>query len=141
MIKKFFVSFLLLVTVASYACTQEKIATTLASILTGGTGKWKVSFAKFGNEEAPNNMYNRFLIEFKNGGTYIATNPDGSIFPSLLPNGVWKEETGNKILFDGSISVREISQQRTANKIVLEWEVSIHGKVTTTYRIELVKAN
>lgn len=139
--KKFFLSFLLLAAVTFYACTPEKAVVTLTSILTDGSGKWKVSYAKFGSEEAPNNMYDRFLIEFKNGGAYLTSNPDGSIFPSLLPNGVWKEESGNKILFDSNISVREISQQRTANKIVLEWEVNIPGKVTTTYRIELVKAN
>jgi hypothetical protein len=134
------VSILLLLAVALHACTTEQVTTTLASLLAAGSGKWKVSFAKFGDEDAPRSMYDRFLIEFKNSGAYITTNPDGSIFPASLPTGSWKEENG-KLIFDGQVTVRELSQQRTPNKLVLEWEVTIPGKVTTTYRIELVKAN
>lgn len=126
--------------ITAQACTPEKVATTLASILTQGSGKWKVTFAKFGDEEPPRGMYDRFLIEFRGGDVYVTTNPDGAISPATLPRGTWKESNG-KITFDGTVVVREITQQRTSNKIVLEWEVSIPGKVTTTYRIELMKAN
>ncbi|TAH20720.1 MAG: hypothetical protein EAZ08_04870 [Cytophagales bacterium] len=121
------------------ACTTEKTSVTLTSILTANGGKWKVSYAKFGTEEAPSGMYDRFLVEFKSGTAYLTTNPDGAIFPALLPSGVWKEGSAGTLIFDGSVNVREITQSRTANKIVLEWEVSIPNKVTTTYRIELIK--
>ncbi|SFF16483.1 hypothetical protein [Thermoflexibacter ruber] len=134
------IPFLLFLIITAQACTPEKVATTLASILTQGSGKWKVTFAKFGDEEPPRGMYDRFLIEFRGGDVYVTTNPDGAISPATLPRGTWKESNG-KITFDGTVVVREITQQRTSNKIVLEWEVSIPGKVTTTYRIELMKAN
>lgn len=134
------IPFLLFLIITAQACTPEKVATTLASILTQGSGKWKVAFAKFGDEEPPRGMYDRFLIEFKAGDVYVTTNPDGAISPATLPQGTWKENNG-KITFDNKVTVREIAQQRTSNKIVLEWEVSIPGKVTTTYRIELMKAN
>jgi hypothetical protein len=140
MIKKF-LPFFLLIALLFHACTTENVATTLASILTSGSGKWKVAYAKFGDEEAPAGMYDQFLVEFKNGGIYVATNPKGAIFPTTLPTGTWKEEGSNRILFDNTVIVREITQQRTPNKIILEWEVSIPNKVTTTYRIELIKAN
>ncbi len=134
------IPFILFLIITAQACTPEKVATTLASILTQGNGKWKVTFAKFGDEEPPRGMYDRFLIEFKSGDVYVTTNPDGAISPATLPRGTWKESNG-KITFDEKVIVREIAQQRTPNKIVLEWEVSIPGKVTTTYRIELTKAN
>jgi hypothetical protein len=133
--------FILSLCFCAFACTNEKETITLTSILTANGGKWKVSFAKFGTEEAPNGMYDSFVIEFKNGGAYITTNPNGAISPALLPNGAWKEGgSPNTIVFDANVNVREITQVRTANKITFEWEVSIPGKVTTTYRIELVKA-
>lgn len=138
---KKFLPFFLLITLLFHACTPERVVTTLASILTNGNGKWKVAYAKFGDEEAPAGMYDQFLVEFKNGGIYVTTNPKGSIFPTILPTGTWKEESTNLILFDNKVVVREITQQRTPNKIVLEWEVSIPNKVTTTYRVELIKTN
>lgn len=137
--KKRFLLFTLMLALGVAACTTEKTSVTLTSILTANGGKWKVSYAKFGTEEAPSGMYDRFLVEFKSGTAYLTTNPDGAIFPALLPSGVWKEGSAGTLIFDGSVNVREITQSRTANKIVLEWEVSIPNKVTTTYRIELIK--
>ncbi len=134
--------FILCLCFCAFTCTTEKATVTITSILTANGGKWKVSYAKFGTEEAPQGMYDRFMIEFKNGGAYVTTNPDGAISPAMLLAGLWKEgNNANTIVFDASVNVREITQSRTANKIVLEWEVSIPGKVTTTYRIELIKAN
>ncbi len=139
--KKRLLLFAMLLILSVVACTTEKATITISSILTANGGKWKVSFAKFGTEEAPNGMYDSFMIEFKNGGVYVTTNPNGAISPALLPNGAWKEGgSPNTIVFDANVNVREITQVRTANKITFEWEVSIPGKVTTTYRIELVKA-
>ncbi len=137
---KRFLLILWLAVLALSACTNENSIVTLGSLLSVNGGKWKVSFAKFGDEEAARGMYDRFLIEFKSNGAYLTTNPDGAISPALLPAGAWKEENG-KLLFDGQITVRELSQQRTANKLILEWDVTIPGKVTTTYRIELIKSN
>ncbi len=132
--------FILSLCFCAFSCTTEKTSISLTSILTANGGKWKVSYAKFGTEEAPNGMYDNFVIEFKNGGAYVTTNPNGAISPALLPTGAWKEGSGaNTLVFDAGVNVREITQSRTANKIVLEWEVSIPNKVTTTYRIELIK--
>ncbi len=140
--KKRFLFFALLLALGIAACSTEKTTISLSTLLTANGGKWKVSYAKFGTEEALSGMYDRFVIEFKNGGAYATTNPDGAISPALLPSGAWKEgSTLNTLVFDASVNVREITQSRTANKIVLEWEVSIPNKVTTTYRIELIKTN
>ncbi|MCU0392523.1 MAG: hypothetical protein MUE81_15530 [Thermoflexibacter sp.] len=120
---------------------NEDVAVTIASILTQGSGSWKVAYAKFGDEEAPSGMYDGFLIIFKNNGTYTVTNPKGAaIAPTSLPAGSWKEGTRNTVIFDGTVTVREISRTLSSNKIIFEWEFSIPGKVTTTYRIELVRA-
>ncbi|TAH21411.1 MAG: hypothetical protein EAZ08_03565 [Cytophagales bacterium] len=124
------------------ACTlTAEVSASLTSLLTANGGKWKVSYAKFGSEDAPSGMYDRFLVEFKSGTAYITTNPDGAIFPALLPSGVWKEGSAGTLIFDVSVNVREITKSRTPTKIVLEWDVTIPGKVTTTYRVELTKAN
>lgn len=141
MIKKVLL-ILLFSSLAISACTPDKAVITLTSILTGGSGMWKIAYAKFGDEEAPRGMYDRFTIQFKNDGSYIVVNPDGSVaFTSALV-GKWKEGTlANTIVFDGTVTIREIANVRTANKLTFEWEVSIPGKVTTTYRIELVKAS
>jgi hypothetical protein len=137
---KIVLSFLLFLGVIALACTPEQIATTLASILSGGSGTWKVVYAKFGDEEAPRGMYDRFTIQFKNNGTYNVVNPDGSVAFTSSLSGSWKEGSNNTVIFDGTITVRELKNLRAANKLVFEWEVSIPGKVTTTYRIELIKA-
>lgn len=139
--KKHTLLFAFLLSICLSACTLKgEVSASLTAILTGNGGKWKVSYAKFGTEEAPSGMYDRFLVEFKSGTAYITTNPDGAIFPALLPSGVWKEGSTGTLTFDGNVSVREITKSRTAGKIVLEWEVTIPGKVTTTYRVELIKA-
>ncbi|WP_091538373.1 hypothetical protein [Thermoflexibacter ruber] len=137
---KSILSLLLFGIIATTACTSEKVNATLAAILYEGGGTWKVTYAKFGDEEAPRGMYDRFTIQFRNNGTYVVVNPDGSVIftPSLLGN--WKEGSNNTIIFDGTVIVRELKNLRTANKLVFEWEVNIPGKVTTTYRIELIKA-
>ena len=126
----------------AFACTTQNIAITLASLLSAGNGTWKVSAAKFGDEEAPRGMYDRFTIQFKNDGSYVATNPDGSVVFTALLNGKWREGTApNTLIFDGNVTVREIANLRTPNKLTFEWEVSIPGKITTTYRLELTKTN
>lgn len=140
--KKHALLFTFVLSLSLAACTlTADVSASLTSILTANGGKWKVSYARFGTEEAPSGMYDRFLVEFKSGTAYITTNPDGAIFPALLPSGVWKEGSAGTLTFDGSVSVREITKSRTATKITLEWEVIIPGKVTTTYRVELTKAN
>lgn len=139
--KKRFLLFTLMLALGVAACTTEKTSVTLTSILTANGGKWKVSYAKFGSEDAPSGMYDRFLVEFKSGTAYITTNPDGAIFPALLPSGAWKEGSAGTLIFDANVNVREITKSRTTTKIVLEWDVTIPGKVTTTYRVELTKAN
>jgi hypothetical protein len=133
-------SLLLFVLVNVAACTTKSDIVTLASILTQGSGTWKVAYAKFGDEEAPAGMYDGFTIQFKSATEYITVNPKGAITPASLPTGQWKQGTGNIVVFDGNITVREVSSTLSSNKIVFEWEVSIPGKVTTTYRIELVRA-
>ncbi|GAB4194531.1 MAG: hypothetical protein OHK0057_28110 [Thermoflexibacter sp.] len=109
------IPFLLFLIIIAQACTPEKVATTLASILTQGSGKWKVTFAKFGDEEPPRGMYDRFLIEFRGGDVYVTTNPDGAISPATLPRGTWKESNG-KITFDGTVVVREITDYDPVTK-------------------------
>ncbi len=126
--------------IALVACNPNEITATLASILSTGSGTWKVAYAKFGDEEAPRGMYDRFSIQFKNNGTYIAINPDGSVIFTSSLSGSWKESSNNTIIFDGSILVRELKNLRTSNKLVFEWEVNLPGKVSTTYRVELIKA-
>jgi hypothetical protein len=126
----------------AFACSQQQTAVTLASLLSAGSGTWKVSFAKFGEENAPSGMYDRFTIQFRADGSYVVTNPDGAIVFATKPTGSYKEgTTPNTLVFDGNATVREIATVRTANKLTFEWEVSISGKVTTTYRIELTKTN
>lgn len=122
------------------SCSSPSEVVTVASILTQGTGTWKVSFAKFGDEDAPNGMYDRFTIQFTSNGNYVTVNPNGAISPALLATGKWTQGTGNTIVFDGNITVREVSRVLSASKVIFEWEVSIPGKVTTTYRVELVRA-
>jgi hypothetical protein len=140
-LKKLFSYLILSFILLSYqACTQKSDVVTIASILTQGTGTWKVSFAKFGDENAPTGMYDGFTLRFTNDGNYLRVNPNGAISPALLANGKWVQGTGNSIVFDGNITVREVSVALSNSKLVFEWEVSIPGKVTTTYRIELVRA-
>lgn len=131
----FFIAFIFLC-----ACTKNEVEVTLASILTQGNGTWKVIYAKFGNEEAPRGMYDRFQILFKNG-TYALTNPDGAITFALANAGKWQavSNSNRSIIFDGQITVKEVSSLLSSNKLIFEWEVSIPGKVTTTYRIELAR--
>jgi hypothetical protein len=122
------------------SCSNQQVAVTIASILSQGSGTWKVTYAKFGDEEAPAGMYDGFLIVFKSNGSYSVTNPKGSaVTPTTAPTGTWKEGARNTVIFDGTVTVREVSGTLRSNKVVFEWEVSIPGKVTTTYRIELMK--
>ncbi len=122
------------------ACNPNEIAATLTSILSTGSGTWKVAYAKFGDEEAPRGMYDRFSMQFRNNGTYTAINPDGSVIFTSSLSGSWKEGSNNTIIFDGSTLVRELKNLRTSNRLVFEWEVNLPGKVSTTYRVELIKA-
>jgi hypothetical protein len=139
--RKRFLPILFLV-MSVFACTPEQTVITLSSLLGAGSGTWKVSFAKFGEENAPSGMYDRFTIQFKADGSYVVVNPDGSVAFTAKPTGSYKEgTTPNTLVFDGNVTVREIVTVRTANKLTFEWEVSIPGKVTTTYRIELTKTN
>ncbi len=141
-LKKLSSYFLLLFVLVNVAACTNKSAdvVTLASILTQNNGIWKVSYAKFGDEEAPAGMYDGFTIQFKSTTDYITVNPKGAITPAILPTGKWKQGSGNTVVFDDNITVREINRVLSNSKIVFEWEVSIPGKVTTTYRIELVRA-
>jgi uncharacterized lipoprotein NlpE involved in copper resistance len=139
--KSFFVSLTVLM-LALVACNNEQQIITLSSLLTANSGTWKVSFAKFGDENAPSGMYDRFTIQFRNDGSYATVNPDGAIAFTNALTGRWVEgTTANTIVFDGRVTVREITTVRTANKLTFEWDVTIPGKVTTTYRLELSKAN
>lgn len=137
--KRIYLSFIFCIFLC--ACTKNEAEITLASILTQGNGTWKVAYAKFGNEEAARGMYDRFQIVFKNG-TYVITNPDGAVVFTLAADGKWQAVSNNSrsILFDGQITVKEVSSSLNPNRLVLEWEVSIPGKVTTTYRLELVRS-
>jgi len=140
--KLFFYFSLLCIGTTFFACTNSssEIAT-IASVLAQGNGTWKVSYAKFGNEEAPTGMYDGFTIQFKSNGAYVVVNPNGAIVPAASLAGKWKQGSmANTVIFDDAVTVREISKVLSNSKVVLEWEVSIPGKVTTTYRIELVRA-
>lgn len=144
MIKKR-LSFLFLFCLFLVSCTNtnESIEVTLSSILAQGSGKWKVSFVKFGDQEVSQTLYTRFQLEFRNGGIYVITNPDGVVSPSQIltgSSGRWVEVAKNLIQFDGKTTIREVSQSLSSNKVVFEWEVNIPGKVTTTYRMELIRA-
>lgn len=136
---KQFIYLFVLFMVSWVSCTPEKTEVTLSSILTQGNGTWKVAYAKFGDEEAPRDMYSRFQITFKNG-TYTVTNPDGAVIFVLSTDGSWQATSNAKsLLFDAKTTVREVSTVLNPAKLILEWEVSIPGKVTTTYRIELIR--
>ncbi len=145
MIKKR-LSFLLLLCLFLASCTntsKESIEVTLSSILAQGSGKWKVSFVKFGDQEVSQALYTRFQLEFRSGNIYVITNPDGVVSPSQIlsgSSGRWVEITKNLIQFDGKTTIREVSQSLSSTKVIFEWEVTIPGKVTTTYRMELVRA-
>lgn len=144
MIKKSFSLFVLLCLFLT-SCFEkaESAEITISSILAQNGGKWKVAFAKFGDQEVLQDLYARFLISFRSDGTYSVTNPDGILTPSNLPtgaSGVWLEISKNTIQFDKKVIVREVSQTISNTKIIFEWEVTIPGKVATTYRLELVRA-
>ncbi|TAH20417.1 MAG: hypothetical protein EAZ08_06150 [Cytophagales bacterium] len=141
--KSFSLLILLCLFLTSCFDKDEPIEVTISSILSQNGGKWKVSSAKFGNQEVLQDLYARFLITFRSDGSYSVNNPDGILTPSNLPtgaSGVWVEITKNTIQFDKKVIVREVSQTISPAKIIFEWEVTIPGKVTTTYRLELVRA-
>ena len=144
MTKKSFSLFVLLcLFLTSCFDKSENLEVTISSILSQNGGRWKVSAARFGNQEVLQDLYARFLITFRSDGGYSVNNPDGILTPSQLPtgaSGMWVEITKNTIQFDRKVIVREVSQTISATKVIFEWEVTIPGKVTTTYRLELVRA-
>ena len=128
------------------SCTQDgsiDVNSPLFTILTENGGKWKVVAAKFGDQEVDLSLFTRFRLEFRKDGLYVHTNPDGVLSPSAVltgSTGKWAEVGKNSIQFDGKVTVREVSSSLSSNKLILEWEVNVPGKVTTTYRLELGRA-
>lgn len=145
MTKKLAFIFLVFVSIFS-SCTPEGAideGSPLFKILTDNGGKWKVVAAKFGDQEVALSLFTRFQLEFRKDGLYVHTNPDGVLSPSSVltgSTGKWTEIGKNSIQFDGKVTVREVSQQLSTSKVIIEWEVTVPGKVTTTYRLELGRA-
>jgi hypothetical protein len=141
--KKLSFFFLLCLFLTSCTPVGNSIEVTLTSILAQGGGKWKVAYAKFGDQEVSQTLFTRFLLEFRDGGIYVVTNPDGVLSPAQVlsgSSGKWQEIQKSLIQFDGKVTVREVSPTLSSGKVIFEWEVTVPGKVSTTYRLELIRA-
>ncbi|MCS7019038.1 MAG: hypothetical protein RMJ87_06425 [Cytophagales bacterium] len=112
----------------------------LFTILSQRGGTWRVNSATFGNEEAPLNMFADYRITFRPDGSYQVTNPAGA--PSFTRNASGKYMAFDRLLtFDDGVTVaREISTGAlNPNRLLFEFDVTLPGKATTTYRFELVR--
>ena len=107
----------------------------LRSIITSANG-WKVTEARFGNEEAPVGMYDDYTIKFAEDGSYVITNPNGGVNPNFSnPNnfGTWVSQVLDQkgYVFDNAVFVEVVEMSRT--RLHLRWFVQKPGKVGVYY--------
>lgn len=142
--KQLFIWFAALATALSVTgCVNQSAgdaADLLFTILSQRGGTWRINNATFGNEEAPFTMYADYRITFRPDGSYQVTNPAGA--PSFTRTASGRYSASNRIvIFDGGVTTaREVSQgPLNPNRLILEFDVTLPGKATTTYRFELVR--
>jgi len=109
-------------------------------------GEWKVIYAKFGNEDAPVNMYDGYRIRFNANGTYTITNPGSAVNPNRsnrTNSGVWRTEGGataiSGLVIDNTV-LMELKGGFTRDRMNFTWGVVIPGKQATTYEWVLIPA-
>ncbi|TAD97872.1 MAG: hypothetical protein EAZ97_11795 [Bacteroidetes bacterium] len=121
---------------------------TLESVLTSVNG-WKVTSAKFGNEDAPVGMYDGYIIRFAKDRTYSLVRPNSAAININRSNtqdkGVFTVQGSSStiggsttgITFD-NVVVTSVEGTFSRNQLVLTWSVAIPGKSVVNYRWVLV---
>jgi hypothetical protein len=113
----------------------------LQNILAQGNGTWRVASASFGDEEASLNMFDDYRITFRPDGTYQVANPKGAPSFTRRAGGRYAVTAERVLVFDGGeTTAREITRGNLRpDRLIFEFDVTLPGKSTTTYRFELVK--
>ncbi|WP_448519565.1 hypothetical protein [Rhodoflexus sp.] len=113
----------------------------LQNILAQGNGTWRVASASFGDEEASLNMFDDYRITFRPDGTYQVTNPKGAPSFTRRASGRYAVTMERVLVFDGGeTTAREMTRGNLRpDRLIFEFDVTLPGKSTTTYRFELVR--
>lgn len=122
----------------------------LLRILTS-SDSWMVVEARFGNEDAPMNMYQGYRIKFIRGdrssGTYTVTRPNASAINLNRSNpnnfGTFKTDASGNVrmlIVDEAVNIQVISTPSTS-QMELQWTVTVPGKSATDYYWKLRAVN